>query len=132
MKTQWMAVAVISAAVAAGCGEKTAENQQGGTQNESTTVAVPQETGGQANLQPATDQPAVSSNRDAAPRPSNSPVGTTSRPRSTQAARDERPVDPVPSTANRVAPAAASRPAPVVRYVTIPSGTLLPLELTTA
>ena len=131
MKTQWMAVAVFGAALAAGCGEKSPENAQNSPQNEGTTVTVPQDPGGQANLQPATDQSAVSSNRDAAPRPSNSPVGTTSRPRSTQAARDERSVDPIPSTANRVAPAAAPRPAPVVRYVTIPAGTLLPLELTT-
>lgn len=131
MKTQWMAVAVISAAFAAGCSDKTAENAQDSPQSESTTVAVPQEPGGQANLQPAAEPSAVSSNRDAATRPSNSPVGTTSRPRTTQAARDERPVDPLPS-ASRVAPAAAPRPAPVVRFVTIPAGTLLPLELTTA
>ena len=130
MKTQWMAVAVISAAFAAGCGQKTAENTQNGPQNESTTVAVPQDPGGQADLQPAPDQSAVSSNKYA-PRPNNSAVGTTSRPRSTPAA-NERPVDPVPSTTSRVAPAAAPRPAPVVRIVTIPAGTLLPLELTTA
>ena len=133
MKTQWMAVAVISAAFAAGCGDKSAENSQNSPQNEGTTVTVPQDTGGQSNLQPApAEQPAVSSNRDAAARPNNSPVGTTSRPRAAAAPRDDRPVDPIPSTASRAAAAPAPRPAPVVRYVTIPAGTALPLELTTA
>jgi hypothetical protein len=132
MKTQWMAVAVISAAFAAGCGDKSAENSQNSPQNEATTVNVPQEPG-QSNLQPVpADQPAVSSNRDAAARPNSSAVGTTSRPRASQAQRDERPVDPIPSSASRTAAAAAPRPTPVVRFVTIPAGTMLPLELTTA
>src|SRR5688500_8873340 len=63
MKTQWMAVAVLSAAFAAGCGEKSAENPQEGPPNEGTTVAVPQDPGTQANLQPAPAD--VSPNRDA-------------------------------------------------------------------
>lgn len=135
MKIQWMAVGVITAAFAAGCGEKGTENSQNSPQTDATTVAVPQEPGTSANLQPApADQPAVSSNRDVAPRRStNSAVGTTSRPRSaTQPLRDERPIDPIPSNASRAAAAPAPRPAPVVRIVTIPAGTALPLELTTA
>ena len=133
MKTQWIAVAAISAAFATGCGDKSAENSQNSPQNEGTTVSVPQETGGQSNLQPApAEQPAVSSNRDAAAKPNSSPVGTTSRPRPTQVARDDRPVDPIPSNASRAAAAPAPRPTPVVRFVTIPVGTTLPLELTTA
>jgi len=132
MKTQWMAVAVISAAFAAGCGDKSAENTQNSPQTEGTTVTVP-DAGGQANLQPApADQPAVSSNRDGAAKPNSSPVGTTSRPRTAAAPRDDRPVDPIPSTASRAVAAPAPRPAPVVRFVTIPAGTALPLELTTA
>src|SRR4029453_17531760 len=123
MKTQWMAVAVISAAFAAGCGDKSAENAQNSPQNEGTTVTVPPETGGQSNLQPApAEQPAVSSNRDATAKPNNSPVGTTSRPRAAAAPRDDRPADPIPSTASRVAAAPAPHPTPVVRYVTIPAG----------
>ena len=133
MKTQWMAVAVISAAFAAGCSDKSAENAQNSPQNEGTTVTVPQDPGGQANLQPApADQPAVSSNRDAASKPNSSPVGTTSRPRTSQSVRDDRPGDPIPSNASRVAAAPAPRPTPVVRFVTLPVGTTLPLELTTA
>ena len=132
MKTQWMAVAVISAAFAAGCGDKSAENPQNSPQTEGTTVTVPQDAGGQSNLQPAPAEPALSSNRDAAAKPNSSPVGTSSRPRASQATRDQRPVDPIPSNASRAAAAPAPRPAPVVRFVTIPAGTALPLELTTA
>jgi hypothetical protein len=132
MKTQWMAVAVLSAAFAAGCGDKSAENAQNSPQNDGTTVTVPQDPGVQANLQPApADQPGVSSNRDAASKPNSPAVGTTSRPRASQTVRDDRPVDPIPSNASRAA-APAPRPAPVVRIVTIPVGTTLPLELTTA
>jgi hypothetical protein len=123
MKTQWMAVAVLSAAVAAGCGEKAAETSENSPQNDATTVSVPPEPGTQANLQPApAEQPAVSSNRDA--------VGTTSRPRTSQPARSEARPAPIPAEAPRLSP--APRPAPVVRFVTIPAGTALPLELTSA
>lgn len=131
MKTQWMAVAVISAALAAGCGDKSAENSQNSPQNEGTTVSVPQETGTQANLQPApAEPPAVSSNRDASAR--NNTVETTSRPRATQPARTEPRPAPIAAEAPRLSAAPAPKPAPVVRYVTIPVGTTLPLELTTA
>ena len=125
MKIQWMAVAVLSSAIAVGCGEKAAENSQNSPENEGTTVAVPEQTGAAANLQPAPpEQPAVSSNRDGSSRPSNS-VGTTSRPRT----------EPAPRPAERLqpeAPRAAAAPVPTVRIVTIPAGTVLPLELTTA
>jgi len=134
MKTQWMAVAVISAAFAVGCADKAAENSENSPQNEGTTVAVPQETGNQSNLQAAPgEQPAVSSNRDAAAKPNSSPAGTTSRPRATQSLKEDRPAEPIPSNASRAATAAAApRPTPVVRFLTIPAGTSLPLELTTA
>jgi hypothetical protein len=129
MKTQWMAVAVISAAVVAGCSEKPADNSQNSPENQATTVNVPQETEAQANLQPApADQPAVSPNRDASARANNS-VGTT---RPVQPARSEARPAPIPASAPRVSAAPAPRPAPVVRFVTIPAGTTLPLELTTA
>jgi hypothetical protein len=122
MKSQWMAVAVISAAFAAGCGEKSAENPQDSPQNEGTTVTVPQETGTQANLQPAPAD--VSPNRDAG--------GTVSRPRTSTPARTETRPAPIAAEAPRVNAAPAPRPAPVVRFVTIPAGTALPLELTSA
>lgn len=121
MKNQWIAAVVISAAFAAGCGEKSAENPQNSPQPDGTTVAVPQEPGTQANLQPAPAD--VSPKRDA--------VATTSRPRP-QAARAETRPAPIAAEAPRVNAAPAPRPAPVVRFVTIPAGTALPLELTTA
>ena len=122
MKNQWIAVAALSAAFAAGCGEKSAENPQDGPQPDGTTVTVPQEPGTPANLQPAPAD--VSPNRDA--------VGTTSRPRAPQPARAETRPAPIAAEAPRVNAAPAPRPAPVVRFVTIPAGTPLPLELTTA
>src|SRR5687768_11286473 len=122
MKNQWIAVAVLSAAFAAGCGEKSAENPQDSPQPDGTTVTVPQEPGTPANLQPAPAD--VSPNRDA--------VGTTSRPRPSQPARVETRPAPIAAEAPRVNAAPAPRPAPVVRFVTIPAGTALPLELTTA
>ena len=113
MKIHWIAVAALSAGFAAGCGEKTPENEQNASQNDGTTVTVPQETGAQANREPAPAQPAAAStSRDSSTRPSNSVAGSTSRPTNSAAARDE------------------SRPA--VRIVTTPAGTALPLELTTA
>ena len=122
MKNQWMAVAVLSAAFAAGCGDKSAENPQNSPQQDGTTVAVPQEPGTQANLQPAPAD--VSPNRDT--------VGTTSRPRPSQPPRAETRPAPIAAEAPRVNAAPAPRLAPVVRFVTIPAGTALPLELTTA
>ena len=133
MKTQWMAIAVISASFAAvGCGQKEADNAQNGPQTDGTTVAVPQEPATPANLQPApAEPPPVSSNRDAAAKPNSRAVGTTTRPKTSQSAREIQPVDTTPSAASRAA-APAPRPVPVVRIVTIPVGTALPLELTTA
>ena len=122
MKNQWIVVAVLSAAFAAGCGEKSAENPQDSPQPDGTTVTVPQEPGTPANLQPAPAD--VSPNRDR--------VGTTSRPRASQPARVETRPAPIAAEAPRVNAAPAPRPAPVVRFVTIPAGTPLPLELTTA
>ena len=130
MKTQWMAVAVLSAAFAVGCGDKPAENAENSPQTEGTTVNVPQEPGAASNLQPAAaDQPAVSSNRDVSTRSSNSATGTSSRRASEPTRVESRPVERIQSDAPR---AAAAPAAPVVRVVTIPAGTTLPLELTTA
>lgn len=126
MKKQWMAVAVLSTAVAVGCGGNSADNSQNNPETEGTTVTVPQETGTTANLQPApADPPAVSQNRDVSPRPGNSSPAPAQR---VPARADTRPVDRIQPDA----PRAAAPAAPVVRFVTIPAGTTLPLELTTA
>jgi hypothetical protein len=122
MKIQWMAVAMLSAGLAAGCGEKQAENPQDSPQIESTSITVPQEPGTQANLQPP---PA-----EASPKPDS--VETTSRPRTSSPARTETRPAPGAPAAPRVNAAPAAAAAPVVRFVKIPAGTALPLELTTA
>ena len=124
MKIQWMAVALLSAAFAAGCGEKPAGNAENNGQIEGTTVDVPQEPGTGANLQPpAPDRPAVSSNRDVSTQSRNS------APKPARASEPSRPVERVQPESPR---ASAAPAAPVVRIVTIPAGTALPLELTTA
>ena len=125
MKTQWMAVAVLSAALAAGCGDKPADNEEISPQSEGTTVDVPQEPGTPANLQQApVERPVVSANRDVSARP-----GKSSQAPSTAPGTETRAVDRIQPEAPR---AAAAPAAPVVRIVTIPAGTTLPLELTTA
>ncbi len=126
MKTQWIAVALFGAVVAAGCGGSQADTSQNSPETEATTVTVPQDQAQPANLQPADPAPAVSSNRDASTRPSNS---------SSKPARTNEPVRTTPAPVERLqpeAPRAAAPAAPVVRYITIPAGTTLPLELTTA
>ena len=126
MKTQWMAVALLSTAFAAGCGEKSAEQTQNNLQTEGTSVAVPQDSTGPAAEPAVTNQPRVSSKRDA----SRNSSATTSRSTS----RTFEP-DPGPRAVERVqpeAPRAAAEPVPTVRVVTSPAGTALPLELTTA
>lgn len=131
MRTQWIAAALLSSAFIAGCGDKSADNPQNTAQTEGTSVTVPPEAGAESNLQPApVDQRAASSNRDAS-RSNPSAVGTTSRatPRAPETTRPEpRPVERV----RPEAPQAVAPPAPVVRFVTVPVGTALPLELTTA
>jgi hypothetical protein len=125
MKTQWMAVAVLSAALAAGCGDKPAENEETSPQSEGTTVDVSQEPGTAANLQQApAERPAVSANRDVSTRP-----GKSSQAPGTAPGAETRAADRIQPEAPRAAAAPAP---PVVRIVTIPAGTALPLELTTA
>ncbi len=129
MKIQWMAAAVLSAAMAAGCADKAADNSQNSPQNDGTSVTVPQDPGATANLQPPpAEQLSVSPKRDAsATRSSNS---ASARPaRSYEPVRTEPRPDRIEPAASR---AAAAPAAPVVRIITIPAGTALPLELTTA
>ena len=135
MKIQWMTAAALSATIAVGCGGGSSENTRNSQQTEGTSVAVPPEQTADAVAQPApVDQPPVSSNRYTSSRPANTAVGTTSRPAPVRPAPERyepapRPADRVQAEPPRVAPAPA---APVVRVLTIPAGTALALELTTA
>jgi hypothetical protein len=130
MKTQWMAVAVLSAALAVGCGDKPAENEETSPQTTGTSVDVPQEPGTTANLQQApVEQPAVSANKDVSARPGKSSQAPSRSAQTSAPGAETRPVERIQPEAPRAAAAPAT---PVVRIVTIPAGTTLPLELTTA
>jgi hypothetical protein len=130
MKIQWMAAALLSSSLIVACGEKKAENEQIPAQNEGTSVAVAPEAGGQANLQAPAQQPAATSpNRDASAARTNTPAV---RPAPRQAARPAPAAAPIDRDEVRFTPAPAARTAPAVRVITLPVGTTLPLELTTA
>ena len=135
MKNTWITAVLLSSAVLVGCSDRESENTQNSGQNDGTTVAIPAEQGDQANLQPpAGSTAAPSPNRDStAVRPDSQarPATVTRAPaRPAPSVRETPlPADRLESSAPRVSPA----PPPVtVRTFTIPSGTSLPLELTTA
>lgn len=132
MKLNWLSAALLSSALLVGCGDRAAENTQNTAENEGTSVALPPETGDQVNLQPApAEPPAASPNRDSS---ANRAPSTTGASRS--AAPAPRPTAPPREADRREAPApredAAPAPRPTIRTVTIPAGTALPLELTSA
>jgi hypothetical protein len=134
MKITWMTAALLSSALVVGCNDRESENAQNTGQNDGTSVAIAPETGDQANLQPPAGQPAPSSNRD------GSTVRTdTGQARSTSSSRPRtEPAPPIRNTAPAErfeSPAPRVSPAPAritVRTMTLPAGTSLPLELTTA
>ena len=130
MRMQWMTAAMLSAALAVGCG---------GSDSDST--ANPEQNGTPATAAPGTEQ-AVAPD---APPPALAPTapasgGDTSGTPATSGNRTENPARPAPTTrppsSAAAPPAEPARPAepprPVVRMVTIPVGTDLPLELTNA
>jgi len=138
MRIQWIAAALISAALVVGCGDRKSDDEQNQEQKEATSVAIAPEAGGQANLQPpAAVAPAPSSNRDASAARRDGPSTSASR---TPAARTSPPPatrEPASRSDERFeseAPRVSAAPAPreTVRTYTIPAGTSLPLELTTA
>jgi hypothetical protein len=127
MKILWMTAALLSSALVVGCGDRGSDTPENSQETQGTAVNVPPEANAPADApaDPAAP-PAVSSNLDNSAtradssRPSSGNRATPSRP-----AGGESRVDAAPR-----APAAAPRP--VVRTITIPAGTALPLELTTA
>jgi hypothetical protein len=133
MKIQWTTAALLGAALLVGCGDRGAETTQNPQGTEGTAVNVAPETTpatdpAAAPAAPA-DAPAVSSNRDTS---STAPRASAARPSGSTAAR---PPAASPRPADRVdaSPARPAEPArPTVRSITIPAGTALPLELTTA
>src|SRR5688500_1758112 len=136
MKSTWITAALLSSALVVGCSDRESENTKDSGQNEGTSVAIAPEPGDQANLQPpASAAPAPSQNRDsAAVRPdssgSRSTTGNRAPARPAPVVREAAPpaLDRLESSAPRV----TAPPRVTVRTLTIPAGTSLPLELTTA
>jgi len=113
-----------------GCNDRGAENAQNTGQNEGTSVAIAPEADSQANLQPPAAAPqAASPNRDSSG--ARATTGNRPAPRTAPAPRIEAAPRPL-ERAERDAPRAAPAPRVTTRFVTIPAGTSLPLELTTA
>lgn len=123
MKIQWTTVALLSAAVLVGCGDRGTESAQNPEGTEGTAVNVPAETPAEPASPAPPQAPGVSPGRDT----SAAPAAPASRP-SSSAAPAPRPVDRADAAPARP----AAPPRPTVRTITIPAGTALPLELTTA
>ena len=129
MKIQWMTAALLSSALVVACSDRSSENAQNPQEPQGTAVEVaPEATAPPAS--PATPAPAppVSANRDnLAPRSDNSGArpATSNRPAPARPSSDTVTRNDV--AARRVEPAR-----PTVRTITVPAGTALPLELTTA
>ena len=137
MKINWITAALLSSALVVGCSDRESENTQNSGQNDGTSVAIAPAAGDQASLQPpASAAPASSANRDStAVRPdgsgSRSTTGDRAPVRPAPVVRETAPpvTERLESSAPRVS---AAPPRVTVRTLTIPAGTSLPLELTTA
>src|SRR5688572_19481117 len=140
MKIQWMTAALLSSALVVGCGDRGSENTQNMPENQGTAADVAPEPGAPVTQAPAPEQPALSPDSDTSTARFN-----TSGARSTSGNRPAARPAPAPPAPTEVAPPrtdrfdtaprrAAAPPAPrvTVRTITIPAGTALPLELTTA
>jgi hypothetical protein len=138
MKLQWMTAAVLSSALAVGCGDRGNQNAQNSNEN----------TGAPAATAPAdTDQStrngeAVSPGSDTGTRQESNGTANRRTPTTRSSERREstrtvdRPATP-PEWNNSAATSATSERAaaaatPTLRELTIPAGTQLPLELMTA
>jgi len=134
MKIQWMTAALLSSALVVACGDRSTENAQNPEDTQGTAVNVaPPATDPTAPPAAPAQAPPVSPNRDtsAGATDDSRARGTTARPQPNTTARNNaasRPADRADSP-----PARPAEPArPVVRVITLPAGTALPLELTTA
>jgi len=121
MRLEWVSAAILSAALATGCGDKGQQNAQSTDQR---SAAAPAEATG-------VDRQPVSPDADSS---TVRPDSSGSRPTSgTRLTTPERPVVvPRNDVTRDVAPRENAAPARVVREVTVPAGTTLPLELMTA
>jgi hypothetical protein len=133
MKIQLITAVALSSALLAACGGREAENTQNAPETQGTAVNVPPEPAAPVALEPAPAPAPVSPNRDTRP-----PRVDTSGSRATSGNRTPaRPAAPpraetAPPPVREVPREPAPAPRVTVRTVTIPAGTDLPLELTTA
>ena len=152
MKLHWMTAAVLSSAIAVGCGDRNNQNSQNNRDDTGAPASAP------ADTSASRDREAVSPDRDTSALDrddSRATSGTRARARTESVERDTRARTQAPDTrresaneVDRTAPdsrdfnnnSASSRTnaAPTVssraaaRELTVPAGTSLPLELMTA
>ena len=121
MRLQWISAAVLGAALATGCGEKGDQNAQNADQ---TAAATPADATGvdRQPVSPDADNSVIRPDSSGSQSTAGSRLSTPSRPA----------VVPRDDAARSVTPRESAPPAPVVREVTVPAGTTLPLELMTA
>jgi len=149
MRSHWITAALLTTVITAGCNGRNDENAQNTGQNQAAAPAsvpagtdqnvAPAAPAPAEQLSPAADNSAVRANRQTpTARPTTGRRETTTSTRRTETAPQASssyntaaaPNVSVPAhESNRVAEAAAPR-APEYREVTIPSGTALPLEMT--
>ena len=135
MKIQWMTAALLSSVLVVGCGDRSSENAQNPEGTEGTAVNVAPEAN--APAAPA-EQSQLTSNRDtSAARPDSSGARSTTGNRTAGSrvpSNEPRGETRAPARIDSAPPRAAAESAPraTVRTLTIPAGTALPLELTTA
>lgn len=129
MKIQLIAATLLSSALVVGCGDRGAEDTENTPNSEGTTVAVSPEPGAQPLQPPSAGTAQSSPNRD------TSATSQGARPTTgTRAPAASRPPAAPATRPNTAAPRRDAAPAPVarVREITLPAGTPLALELTSA
>ena len=149
MRSQWIIAALLSSALAAGCNGRNNDNSQNTEQNPANAPAGTDQTVAPAppadtqqpytsadnsavRTQPSTTAPRATTGRRDVPR-STAPSRTESAPQANSTYNNSASNAPAvglpPRESNRAAEAPAPR-LPEYREVTIPSGTALPLEMT--
>lgn len=143
MRSHWTIAALLSSALIAGCNGRSNDNSQNSEQNQAAAPANAPAAGDQTVAPappPQTQQPysTVDNSAVSAQRPAGAPRATTGR-RDTVTRNETSTYNAAPEVSlparenNRAAEVAAPAPrAPQWREVTIPAGTALPLEMTSA
>jgi hypothetical protein len=132
MKLQWMCAAMLSAVVAAGCGNKGEQNAQNSDQTAAAPAADATGVDRQA-VSPGADNSAVGPDTSASQPPAGTRTGSSTRTTTRPATPPRSDLNTRSESASRADARRDEAPAaPIVHEVTIPAGTSLPLELLTA